>query len=121
MHYFAFTAFKPIRRIFTSQLLAAVILMLLLAVPLIIRLAVSPNFTGVLAVILGGVFIVVLAALLGILSKGKKLFEVLFFMVTYININGLPFVDYFGGFEHHQFYVAQLTFLIMILTSASFY
>ena len=119
VHYFAFTAFKPIRRLFTSQLLAATILMLLIAGPLVVRLALSMNFTGALAIILGGVLIVMFAALFGIVSKGKKLFEVLFFMVTYININSLPFADYFGGFEHHRLYVVQLMLLILILASIS--
>ncbi len=114
VHYFAFTAFKPISRLFTSQLVAAVILMLLLASPLVIRLGLVMNFTGVFAVILGGVFIVMCAALFGIVSKGKKLFEVLFFMVTYANMNGISFVDYFGGFEHRQFYLIQLLLLILL-------
>lgn len=120
VHYFAFTAFKPIGRLLVSQVFAAVILMLLLATPLIIRLGLSLNFSGALALVLGGVFIVMLASLLGILSKGKKLFEVLFFMISYANINGIPVVDYFGGFEHHTFYLAQLAFLVIILVSASF-
>jgi hypothetical protein len=114
-HYFAFTAFKPISRLFTSQLVASVVLMVLLASPLLIRLGLSINFIGVFAVIFGGILMVMLAALLGILSKGKKLFEVLFFMITYVNINGIPFVDYFGGFEHHQFYLIQLLLFILFL------
>jgi len=120
VHYFTFTAFKPIARLFTSQLLAAIILMLLLASPLIIRLGVSLNFKGALALIFGGVLIVLLAALLGILSKGKKLFEVLFFMVTYTNVNRIPFVDYFGGFEHHKFYLTQLIVFTIILGITSY-
>jgi hypothetical protein len=119
VHYFAFTSFKPITRLLISQLLAGVFLMVLLASPLIIRLGFSLHISGVFTLILGGIFIVMLAALLGILSKGKKLFEVLFFMITYANINGIPFVDYFGGFEHHKYYVAQLTFLVVFLVGAS--
>ena len=54
------------------------------------------------------------------LSKGKKLFEVLFFMIAYANINGVIFLDYFGAFEHHKFYLAQLIALVVILVSVSF-
>jgi hypothetical protein len=77
------------------------------------------NFAGVLAIIFGSIFIVMFAALLGILSKGKKLFEVLFFMITYANINGIAFADYFGGFEHNQLYLIQLAVLALILAIAS--
>jgi hypothetical protein len=61
-----------------------------------------------------------LAALLGILSKGKKLFEVLFFMITYANINGIPFADYFGGFKHDKFYLLQLIVFTIILGAVGF-
>ncbi len=120
VHYFAFTSFKPLARLLVSQVLASVVLMLILASPLLIRLGLSLNIEGILAVILGGIFIVMLATLFGLLSKGKKLFEVVFFMMTYANINGIPFVDYFGGFEHPKFYLAQLVVLVLILVSASF-
>ncbi len=115
VHYFACTAYKPLGRLLTSQLLAVAILMLLLAFPLLIRLGLTLNFTGVLSVIFGGILIAMLAALLGILSNGKKLFEVLFFMITYANINGIIYADYFGGFEHDQFYLLQLLTLIIVM------
>jgi hypothetical protein len=120
VYYFTFTAFKPIGRLLVSQVLVASILMLLLAAPLLFRLGVSLNGEAFLAVVFGALFIVMLAALLGILTKGKKLFEVVFFMMTYANINGIPFVDYFGGYEHHRYYLAQLTFLVITLMSVTF-
>jgi len=115
VHYFAFASYKPLSRLLVSQVLAGIVLILFLAIPLIMRLALMANFTAVISVVLGGVFITLLASALGIVTKGKKLFEVLFFMITYANINGIPFVDYFGGFEHHQFYLIQLNFISLIL------
>ena len=120
VHYFTFTSFRPIGRLFLSQVLASIILMLLLASPLLFRLGLSFNFSAILLVIFGGIFIVMFASLLGMLSKGKKLFEVLFFMIAYANINGVVFADYFGAFEHHKLYLAQLVFLVVILVSVSF-
>jgi len=99
---------------------AITLLMLILAIPLIVRLSLILSFTSVLAVVLGAILLVVLAATFGILSKGKKLFEVCFFMLTYANINGIPFIDYFGAFEHHSFYVLQLGIMVMVLLSLSF-
>lgn len=120
VHYFAFTSFRPFRRLLISQVLAGVILMLVLASPLLIRLGLSLNFSDVILVCLGGIFVVLTATLLGLLSKGKKLFEVLFFMVTYANINSIPFADYFGAFEHHKFYAVQFTLVILVIGSVGF-
>ena len=114
VHYFAFTSFKPISRLLISQIMAAIVLMLVLALPLIIRLAVILDFINVFAVIFGAFLIVMIAALSGILSKGKKLFEVLFFMLAYTNINGISQADYFGGFEHDPLYLMWLSLLIVI-------
>lgn len=114
VHYFAFTSFKPLARLLTSQLLSAITLMITLAMPLLIRLAILGKITALVSVLLGGLFIVLLASVLGILTKGKKLFEVLFFMITYANINGISFLDYFGAFQHSNTYVFGL--LITILT-----
>ena len=114
VHYFACSSYKPLSRLLTSQLLAGIILMVFLATPLILRLGLMVNYLGVLSVIFGGVFIVLFAAALGILTKGKKLFEVLFFMLTYANINGIQFLDYFGTTGQNISYV-----LVLILGFAS--
>ena len=114
VHYFTFTSYKPLRRLLISQLFAGYLLMLVLTLPLLIRLTISSQYTSVFAVVLGALLIVLLAATLGILTKAKKLFEVLFFMVTYVNINGISFVDYFGGFEHSPFYLMQLLLVILL-------
>lgn len=120
VHYFAFTSFKPLGRLLTSQLVVASLLLIGLALPLLIRLALSGQFIGVLAVVLGALFVVMLAALLGMLTKGKKLFELLFFMLTYTNINGIVYTDYFGAFAHHDLYLIRLSILVIILAISSF-
>lgn len=108
VHYFIFSSYKPMSRLLFSKLISGVLLMLVLAIPLIIRFTVVGDFTALISIILGGVFIVVLAMTLGILTNSKKLFEVLFFMLTYANISGVPILDYFGGFPHQPFYVVKL-------------
>lgn len=111
IHYFAFASYKPITRLFLSQVSATIILMLVLALPLIIRLGLQADVILGLTVALGGILIVLFSVLLGMLSKGKKLFEVIFFMITYANINGIPFADYFGGLAHSNSYIYQLLLL----------
>ncbi len=117
VHYFAFSSYKPLRRLLTSQFLAGIILIIFIAAPLIVRLGLTLNYSGVLSVIFGGIFIVLLAATLGILTKGKKLFEVLFFMITYANINSIRFFDYFGAMTNNLVYIIAL---VSIFTAISF-
>lgn len=117
IHYFTITAYKPFKRVMLTQLISAILLMLLLALPLIVRLALSLQLQEISAVILGVIFIVIVSALLGIISKGKKLFEILFFLVTYANINRIPTLDYFGGFRYGYDYLAQLLALALLFIS----
>ena len=120
VHYFAFTSYKPLQRLLISQLTAGIILMLLLALPIIIRQGLLLDITAVIAIALGAVLVISFAAFLGVVSRGKKLFEVLFFMITYIIINGVSCLDYFGGFEHESYYLIQLIIFTCILISGCF-
>lgn len=121
IHYFTFSSFKPLRRIFFSQIIAAIFLMIFLASPLLIRFAFNGNIIAIGNIISGGVFIIALASTLGLITKGKKLFEVLFFMVTYMNINKIPFTDYFGGTNHTVIYFITLLVSSIFLWSLSYY
>jgi len=112
VHYFAFASYKPLSRLLVSQVLAGTVLILFLAIPLIVRLAFMANVSAVISVVLGGVFITLLASTLGILTKGKKLFEVLFFMIAYANVNNVPFLDYFGAISYNIKYVLIFIFVL---------
>lgn len=118
--YFAFASYKPLSRLLASQLIAGILLMLFLALPLTIRLGITANTQAIGAVFLGGIFIVVFAAISGIITQSKKLFEVLFFMITYTNINSIPFTDYFGGLPHSTSYIIKLAVTIVALIAFSF-
>jgi hypothetical protein len=96
IHHFTYAAYQPLRRLLPSQLIAGVILAFVLASPLFVRYAIAQQFLPIAGIVAGGIFIVLFAACLGIISGGKKLFEVLFFAITYMNVNRVPFADYFG-------------------------
>ena len=115
LHYFTSTAYKPIKRLMLTQLVSSILIMFFLAFPLVVRLTLSLQFSQVFAVVLGAFFLVLLSALMGILSKGKKLFEIVFFITTYANINGIPAMDYFGGFNHGSFYTVYLVAIILTM------
>jgi len=120
VHYFAFTSYRPLRRLFTSQLIAGISILLLLAFPLLVRFGIMANFLSIIHIIIGAIFIVLLASTLGIVTKGKKLFEVLFFMITYSNINKIPFTDYFGGLVHSSNYVISLIITTIVLSTIGY-
>lgn len=115
VHYLAFTSYKPIGRLLFSQILSGFLLLLFLSFPLMVRYAFLGNFMTLVPIILGGIFVIMLASVFGIITKGKKLFEILFFMVTYANINGIAFLDYFGGMPHNSWYVPKLVLCCLFL------
>tara|TARA_R110002051_G_scaffold324635_1_gene422854 strand:+ start:47081 stop:48631 length:1551 start_codon:yes stop_codon:yes gene_type:complete len=120
MHYYAFSSYLPLRRLLTAQLSSAFVLILGLALPLFIRYLLVMNAQALLSIILGGFFIVLLAAVLGLLTKGKKLFEILFFLLTYANLNKVPLLDYFGGLPQNNQFTIYLICLVLILLGLTF-
>lgn len=119
VHYLSFSSHRPIRRLLLSQVLAASLGMLVLAMPMLVRYLIAGNGIAMAATTLGGIGIVLFAAFLGVVTKGKKLFEVLFFLLSYANINGIPFLDYFGGLHSTLPYVLHLLILVLLLAIAT--
>lgn len=120
IHYFTYAAYRPLSRLFPAQILAGIILTWGLALPLLIKYLFAMQPLPLLSILLGGAFIVLFAVSLGILSGGKKLFEILFFLITYANIEMVPYTDYFGGLNTGQNYILFITVFIGLLTGLSF-
>jgi hypothetical protein len=120
IHYFTFASYKPLTRLLPAQILAGIIVAIGLALPLLIRLLITQHLAAVLGIILGGILIVLCAVALGILSGGKKLFEILFFLFTYANLNKVPIADYFGGVNQGSNYFMLVFGLITLFTLMSF-
>ena len=118
--YFTFSAFRPLRRILISQILAGVILMIGLAFPLLFLYGCLLDINALMSILLGAIFIVFLAMFLGIFTQSKKLFEVLFFFITYANINKIPVFDYFGGISPDTTQILYVSALILGLGTMSF-
>jgi hypothetical protein len=97
VHHFSFGSFRPLTRLFPAQAISAVLLLFLLSVPLLFRYAFAGEWLTMMAIVAGGIFIVLVSLFLGQLSGGRKLFDVMFFMLTYVNLNKAPELDYFGG------------------------
>ena len=120
IHYFSYASYKPLTRLLPAQIVAGIVLLLVLAAPLLIRYLVEIQFLPVMSIIMGGAFIVLFAVAFGILSGGKKLFEILFFLFTYSNIELVPYADYFGGMNHGPRYTELIFGLIAFLAFVSF-
>jgi hypothetical protein len=115
VHYFAYASYKPLLRMLPAQIFAGILLALALALPILLRNAVALNGYAIINIVNGSVFIVLLAATLGILSGGKKLFEVVFFMLTYAIINKMDVADYIGSLTHNN---AGMYILVIICINA---
>ncbi len=114
-HYFIYSSNKPVSRIFVSQLLAGISLAILLALPLIIRFMILGELMSACAIVLGSIVIILLSTVLGILTNGKRLFEILFFVITYFNVNRFPWTDYFGGMHNSYNYLSTIGCLAVFL------
>ena len=116
---FIYSSFKPLHRLLTSQILAGFLLAIFLAFPILIRELFAGNLISTLAIIVGSLFLVSFAIFSGIISGGKRLFEILFFVVTYAIVNAVPFVDYFGGFhQDFQYVILMIVVLLMVLITS---
>ncbi|OKS84831.1 ABC transporter permease [Mucilaginibacter polytrichastri] len=122
LHYFTYSSYKPLQRMLPAQILAGVIVAVVLALPIIVRCGIAQNNYAVFNIINGAIFIVLLAICLGIVSGGKKLYEILFFMITYALVEKLFIADYLGAVPHnsHIMYIAIILGLNTFLAITSF-
>lgn len=119
-HYFTYAAYKPLQRLLTAQVLAGSLLAITLASPLILRYAIDGNYSTVISILLGAVFIIAFSVSSGIIFGGKRFFEIAFFMLTYMNISAMPEVDYFGAFNQGAGYITLTAGIIGVLFFGAF-
>lgn len=100
-NYFIYAAYKPLQRLLSAQIIAGFALASFLALPIVVRYVMLGDFLSVFHIFLGALFVVVSAIFLGLISGGKRLYEMLFFVLTYGITQKIPFFDYFGAF-HQQ-------------------
>lgn len=118
--FFTTSSYKPLYRLFISRIIAGFFWALLIASPLLVRLLFKIDFIAIINILLGGIFIVLLAVFLGLVTKSKKLFEIVFFFIIYCNLNQIAEIDYFGALHNSLAYTGILTSLIGILFIVSY-
>ncbi|GAA3961562.1 hypothetical protein [Mucilaginibacter dorajii] len=122
LHYFTYASYKPLQRMLPAQLLAGVVIAIVLALPLIVRYVIAADGYAIFNIINGAIFIVLLAGCLGIVSGGKKIFEIFFFLLTYALTQNIPVVDYLGAVKHdsNAVYIAVMLAFNLLLIAVSF-
>ncbi len=118
--YFIYSSFKPLDRIFAGRIIAGILSAFILASPLLIRTIIEGDYTSCMNIILGAIFIISLSTFMGVLSKSSKLFEISFLLITYFNINSIPFTDYYGAINNSLYQVFIVTIITAILLSISY-
>ena len=116
---FVYGSSKPLSRLLTAQILAGIIIALAFAFPVILRYSLSGEFSFLPGIVLGATILISFSVCLGIVTGGKRLFELFFFMLTYAVIENVPQADYFGGMHCTTGYFAiQLLIILFLLTTA---
>lgn len=127
VHYFCYASYRPLLRMLPAQMLAGIFLAILLALPLLLRYLLVADAYTILLILNGAVLIILSAVCLGILSGGSKLYEILFFMLTYCVVNKIPLADYLGSQQHtnalSQLLIVtflNIAFAVMSLTARAY-
>lgn len=123
LHYFTYSSYKPLLRMLPAQILAGILLALALALPVIVRCLINSDIYAAINILVGAIFIVLLAVCLGIVSGGKKLFEVIFFMLTYAATQKIPVTDYVGAtlYADHTSNLLVILMLVLFFGVTSFF
>ncbi len=119
-HFFTNSSYHPLKRLAISRIIAGLAIAMCVALPVLIRYIINLNFSNGLNVILGAIFIVLVAVFLGAFTKSKKTFEIAFFFLVYCNINQVKALDYFGGLHNSYNYVFLMTVIVSLLFFLSF-
>lgn len=114
-HYFTYASYQPLQRLFTSQILAAVLMAVILSLPVLFRYIIASDLSSLISILCGAFFVVGFSVCSGVITGGKRFFEIVYFMLVYLNLSSLPFADYFGALNHSVNYNQILASVVTVL------
>lgn len=117
VHYFSYASYRPLVRMLPAQFMAGILFAIILAIPVLLRYLVLLDVFSMLYILNGAVLIILSAGCLGILTGSSKLYEILFFLLTYCVVNQIPFTDYLGSQQHPN---PQHFLLILVSLNVAF-
>jgi len=120
---YIFSVAFPLRRQLSATMSAAVLFMITLAIPVLIKVMITGNFYGVYAIVVGAFFIPAFAIASGILTGSSKFFEVIFTIIVYGILNSVPLFDFVGAIKGSRelgiaHYLMVITLVLVILAFA---
>ena len=71
-------------------------------------------------VVLGAIVLITFPVCCGIVWGGKRFYEISFFMFTYLGVQGLPFVDYWGGSHIGMNYIGVQISIFAVFSFVAF-
>lgn len=113
LHYFTYASYKPLQRMLPAQIIAGFSLLIVLSLPVLCRLLLTSSHMAAAQIVNGSLLIVMLSTFLGIVSGSKKLFEILFFALTYLAFQGLAVAHYLGALPHENYKGFMLSILMI--------
>jgi hypothetical protein len=117
---FVYASSKPLGRLMTAQILAGTITALAFAFPVLLRYSLAGEFEFIPGIVLGAMILIGFSICSGILTGGKRLFEIFFFMLTYAVIENVPQADYFGGKHCTAMYFSVQILLVLLLLATAY-
>ncbi|MFK8101113.1 MAG: hypothetical protein AB8G15_01260 [Saprospiraceae bacterium] len=96
-HHYFFAFPDALRRQLPSASFTASLFLMILAAPIVLKALLMGNYYTVFAIFAAALFLPAVATLLGTLTKGSKLFEVLFTTQTYCYLTSVPYTDFLGA------------------------
>jgi hypothetical protein len=117
---YIFSVAFPLQRQLSSTISAAVLLMITVAIPVLIKVTIAGYYYGVYAIVVGALFIPSFAIASGILTGGSKVFEVIFTIMVYCILNAIPLFDFVGAIKGSRelgiaHYLLVITFVLVIV------
>ncbi len=115
IHLFTFASFQPIRRLMLSKFFAAVVFLILVVTPFLIRMLLSNMLLEFGSVILGVCFLISVSTFFGLIFRTSKVFEIVFLIATYLYLNAVPFVDYLNAIQSSNIQMLSIGCLTVVL------
>jgi hypothetical protein len=113
---FTLSSYKPIQRLFLSRIVAGFLICFFSLIPIMTILLFEINLMAILILFNGIIVLNLVAAILGMITQSKKLFEVIFIFLTYANINKVSIFDYYGATNQSPRYLVMMLSISLMLT-----
>lgn len=104
---------RPFTRLLVAQLISRLCIIILSSFPLLLRYTLSLEFFKIFQIINAACFVVLFSYILTIVTGSKKIFEIIFFIITYSITQNAIQLDYLGVFKQNNNYTNIFTWILI--------